>query len=173
MLFPLSIDGGGTEKAEVEVVVKASCPEAGAVIDCEHCKALIKVGDPLVVDPARGVAALVAPKVAPPKPENNALRARSQMVTNALGQGEYSQGAATPSRFSVVGAAAAVPVDWPPREKVGRVANGIQCESGEENKCYNNIPGAPSFLSSGLPSLFVVAPRLPKRPPPAAAVLIN
>lgn len=155
--------------AEVGVVVKASCPEAGAVINCEHCKALIKVGDPPVVDPASGVAALVAPKVAPPKPENNALRARSQMVTNALGQGEYSHGAATPSLFSVVGAAA-VPVGWPPREKVGRVADGTPCESGEENKCYDNIPGAPSFFSSGLPSLFVVAPRLPKRPPPAMGV---
>ena len=77
------------------------------------------MGDPPAVDPASGVAALVAPKVAPPKPENNALRTRSQIVINALGQGKYSHGAAPPSLFSVVGAAAAVPVGWPPREKVG------------------------------------------------------
>ena len=80
------------------------------------------------MDPASGVAALVAPKVAPPKPENNALRARSQTVANTHGQGKYSHGAVTPSLFSVVGAAAAVPVGWPPREKVGRVADGIQWE---------------------------------------------
>lgn len=75
--------------------------------------------DSLVVDPANGVAALVPPVVAPPKPENNALRARSQMVINPHGQGKYSHGAAGPSFFSVVGAAAVVPVDWPPREKGG------------------------------------------------------
>ena len=113
--------------AEVEVVVKASCPEAGAVLICEHCKALIKVYDPLMVDPASGVAALEAPEVVPPRPENNALRARSQMVINPGGQGKYSHGAAAPSFFSV-GTGAAIPVGWPPREKAGRVADGIQCE---------------------------------------------
>jgi len=77
------------------------------------------MGDPLVVDPANGVAALGPPEVAPPKPENNALRARSQTVTNPHGQGKHSRGAAGPSFFSVVGAAAAVPVGWPPREKGG------------------------------------------------------
>ena len=33
MLFPLSIDGGGTEMTEVGVIFKASCPAAGAVIN--------------------------------------------------------------------------------------------------------------------------------------------
>jgi len=70
--------------AEVEVVVKASCPEAG-----------------VMVVPTSGVAALVAPK-----PENN-------------------DGAAAPSFLSVVGAGAAIPVGWPPREKAGRVTDGI------------------------------------------------
>jgi len=81
-----------------------------------------------MVDPASGVAALDAPEVVPPKPENNALRARSQTVTNPDGQGKYSHGAAIPSLFSVVSAGAAIPVGWPPREKVGRVADEIQCE---------------------------------------------
>jgi hypothetical protein len=43
--------------------------------------------DSLEVDPASGVADLVAPEVAPPKPENNALQARSQThqtVTSTL-----------------------------------------------------------------------------------------
>jgi hypothetical protein len=33
MLFPLSMDGGGTEMADMEVVVNDSCPPAGAVIN--------------------------------------------------------------------------------------------------------------------------------------------
>ena len=58
MLFPLSMDGGGTEMAGV---VKDSCP------------------------PASGVVGLVAPEVvATPKPENNALQGQGQTVTNTF-----------------------------------------------------------------------------------------
>jgi hypothetical protein len=40
--------------------------------------------DSLEVDPASGVADLVAPEVAPPKPENNALQARSQTQSETV-----------------------------------------------------------------------------------------
>jgi hypothetical protein len=49
MLFPLSMDGGGTEMADV---VKDSCPPASGVVDL--------------------------PEVATPKPENNALQGQGQ-----------------------------------------------------------------------------------------------
>ena len=63
---------------------------------------------------------------------------------------------------------------WSPGEASGlsermestEITEGVFERFGETN----NIPGAPSFFSSGFPSLFVVAPNLPKRPPPAAAV---
>jgi len=66
-----------------------------------------------------------------------------------------NDGAAIPSLLSVLGAAGAVavPVGWLPREKVGRAVD------------------EPFFFSSGFPSLFAVAPILPKSPPPAVAVV--
>jgi len=48
----------------------------------------MNVGNPLEVDPASGVAALVTLIVPPPKPENNALQAQSQMVTNRHRSGD-------------------------------------------------------------------------------------
>jgi len=88
---------------------------------------------PVELDPPSDIAGFAIPEVAPPKPENN-------------------DGAATPSFFSVVGAAGpvAVSVGWPPREKVDGAVD------------------IPPFFS---PSLFAAAPIFPKSPPPAAAVV--
>jgi hypothetical protein len=72
--------------------------------------------------------------VAPPKPENNALQHASQVVISPTDQ-TYSHGAAAPSLFSVVGAAGAVavPVGWPPREKVDGAAVGNDVKLGGKN----------------------------------------
>lgn len=65
---------------------------------------------------------------------------------------ENSGGGAVPSLFSV--GAAVVLAGGPPRENVGKA-----------------VVVAPSFFSSGFPSLFAVAPRPPKNPPLVVAAV--
>ena len=78
MLFPLSMEGGGTERVEVVVVVNATVPAFEAAVKCGYCGKLIDVDDSLEVDPGSGVAGLAALAVVPLRPENSALYSRGQ-----------------------------------------------------------------------------------------------